>query len=448
MKLNKILIISLILITCLGFLTAVSAEDSSDVDIAGNEIEDVSENGDYLSSDDSLDELSSDCCEVGDTSDDSVHYVAPDPENPNQVQAPTVQPVIDAAKPGDTIILNGTFVHCHFMINKTLTILATPGSSVGVCPHHTHMMRYGEGPETHGVFYISPEAKGTVIADLSFTNDFYTIATDVYNPFGVFVDADDVCVKNLTFDWVGTKSSDSKFNPDDFRFDAVILNNTHNTTIKNFVIGNLHSFITSVNASNINTANISVVEPKKIEDSNITVNDLKISAGDSGNLEITLKDKNNVPISSRDINIIINGVFQVVKTDENGIARLPVKYSNAGTYYVAAAFAGDDDYRASFGNAKITVTKKAATLTVSKDTLKVKKSKTIKVTLKSSNTLISNKKVTFKVNGKTFSAKTNSKGVASIKVKVTKKGKLSYTAAFAGDNVYNAVVKTGKITVK
>ena len=115
---------------------------------------------------------------------------------------------------------------------------------------------------------------------------------------------------------------------------------------------------------------------------------------------------------------------------------------------MAAAFAGDDDYRASFGNAKITVTKKAATLTVSKDTLKVKKSKTIKVTLKSSNTLISNKKVTFKVNGKTFSAKTNSKGVASIKVKVTKKGKLSYTAAFAGDNVYNAVVKTGKITVK
>ena len=78
----------------------------------------------------------------------------------------------------------------------------------------------------------------------------------------------------------------------------------------------------------------------------------------------------------------------------------------------------------------------------------MKKAKTVKITLKSGNKVISGKKVSLKVNGKTFSAKTNSKGVASIEVKVTKKGTFKYTVKFAGDNVYNSASKTGKIIVK
>ena len=58
------------------------------------------------------------------------------------------------------------------------------------------------------------------------------------------------------------------------------------------------------------------------------------------------------------------------------------------------------------------------------------------------------KKITIKVNGKTFSAKTNSKGVASIKVKVTKKGKFTATAKFAGDNTYKGITKKARFTVK
>ena len=56
--------------------------------------------------------------------------------------------------------------------------------------------------------------------------------------------------------------------------------------------------------------------------------------------------------------------------------------------------------------------------------------------------------VSIKVNGKTFSAKTNSKGVATIKVKVSKKGKFTATAKFAGDNTYKAISKKAYFTVK
>ena len=442
MRFNKILILSLVFIISLSFITAVSAEDASDVNLTSDNIKDIVESDDSLSADNSDGIISSDCCEEDDISSEPI-IVRPDPNNPNQVQAPTVQPAINNAKAGDTIILDGTFVHCHFLINKTLTILATPGTSVGVCPHHTHQMQYKEGPSSHGVFYVSPDANGTVISGFSFTNDFYNVAMYQYNPFGVYVDADNVTIENLTFNWVGIKSDTSKWDPQDFLFDAIILNNTKNITIKNIGLNNINSFITAVNASGINTDKISTV----FAESKISVADLKVSAGSNGNLQVTLKDANNNPISGKDVNIIINGVSKTVKTDSNGIAALPVKYASAGTYYVTASFV-DDVYKASVASGKIIVSKNPTALKVAKTTLKVKKAKKIKVTLTSNGKAVAGKKITFKVNGKTFSAKTNSKGVASIKVKVTKKGKPTYTAKFAGDGAYVSATKTAKITVK
>ena len=78
----------------------------------------------------------------------------------------------------------------------------------------------------------------------------------------------------------------------------------------------------------------------------------------------------------------------------------------------------------------------------------VKKAKKVTITLKSNGKAVAGKKITIKVNGKTFSAKTNAKGVATIKVKVTKKGKFLATAKFAGDNTYKAITKKAYFTVK
>ena len=58
-------------------------------------------------------------------------------------------------------------------------------------------------------------------------------------------------------------------------------------------------------------------------------------------------------------------------------------------------------------------------------------------------------KVTLKVNGKTYSAKTNSKGKATFKItKLTKKGTYSASIVFAGNKNYNKVSKSVKIVVK
>ena len=126
----------------------------------------------------------------------------------------------------------------------------------------------------------------------------------------------------------------------------------------------------------------------------------------------------------------------------------PQKYSAAGTHSVVAYYAGDATTSSSIDTATIKVSKSATTLTAAKATLKVNKAKKVKVTLKSGSKLLANKKVTIKVNGKTFTAKTNAKGVATIAVKVAKKGSFTAVVNFAGDSAYNAKTVKVKYTVK
>lgn len=60
-----------------------------------------------------------------------------------------------------------------------------------------------------------------------------------------------------------------------------------------------------------------------------------------------------------------------------------------------------------------------------------------------------NVKVTLKVNGKTYKAKTNSRGMATFKItKLKKKGTFKATVKYAGNGYYNSVTKRVKISVK
>ncbi|WP_405310483.1 Ig-like domain-containing protein [Methanobrevibacter sp.] len=99
----------------------------------------------------------------------------------------------------------------------------------------------------------------------------------------------------------------------------------------------------------------------------------------------------------------------------------------------------------------ISVEKAVPVLTAKNKAFKAKtKTKKYTVTLKNSKKkAIKNVKVTLKVNGKTYSAKTNSKGQAIFKLtKLTKVGKLPATVKFAGNAYYKASQKSVKITVK
>ena len=164
---------------------------------------------------------------------------------------------------------------------------------------------------------------------------------------------------------------------------------------------------------------------------------------------ITLKDKKGNLLKNKPVKIGFNAVVYDRVTDKNGQAKLQINLRNAGTYTFAVSFLGDDDYNGSFVVAKIVVQKQKGSLTVPAKTYKASATKTLTATFKSaSGKVVSGKKITFTVNGKSYSATTNSKGVATVKVSLNKKGTYSFTAKFAGNSMYAAISKTAKLTIK
>ncbi len=189
---------------------------------------------------------------------------------------------------------------------------------------------------------------------------------------------------------------------------------------------------------------------KTLESTSIDANALTATAKVAKTLSVTLKDASGKTIANKIISYSINGVTKTAKTDANGIVKITVNQAKAGTYYYSLCFLGDDDYKSAFKSVKVTVNKQATKAVFKAKSFKVKaKTKKVSFTLKDAKgKAIKGKKITFTVNKKTYTAKTNAKGVATVKVKLTKKGKYTAVAKFAGDTTYKAVSKKAKITVK
>ena len=99
---------------------------------------------------------------------------------------------------------------------------------------------------------------------------------------------------------------------------------------------------------------------------------------------------------------------------------------------------------------KIVIQKAAVKLKAPAKTFKQNKNiKKYTVTLKNNNNkAIKNLKITLKINRKTYTAKTNTKGVATFKIKITKKGNYTAKIKFAGNKYYKAASKSAKINIK
>ena len=180
-----------------------------------------------------------------------------------------------------------------------------------------------------------------------------------------------------------------------------------------------------------------------------------ISNTDGTKITGILKDISGKAINGADLTYSINNGADVkVTTDENGVFIINGEFGKS----VAINFAATDKFAASATSFTLPaqaiktvtkiVSKKSVALKAPKAVFKVKNAKKVKITLKSGKKALAKKKVTINVNGKSFSAKTNSKGVATISVKLTKKGIYSYVASFSGDKTYNSGLKAGKIVVK
>ena len=164
-----------------------------------------------------------------------------------------------------------------------------------------------------------------------------------------------------------------------------------------------------------------------------------------------LLDSNGKPMANIPMQIGFNGVVYDEKngiiTDENGTAKLQINLGYKGTYTFAICYLGDENHNASFVVAKITVKEQTPTLTVPNKSYKATaKTKALTATFKTAKgTVVAGKKVSFTVNGKTYSAKTNVKGVATVNVSISKKGSYNFTAKFAGDSTYEEVTKTATL---
>ena len=181
-----------------------------------------------------------------------------------------------------------------------------------------------------------------------------------------------------------------------------------------------------------------------------TVN-TKINGKKAGkNYSITLKDSNGKVLAGKEVLISFNGKIYKCTTNDKGVATIKVALAKKGTYPVVVSFLGDEKYNGSFVVAKIKVNPQKVKLTVAKKKYKVKsKKKYLVATLKSSNKkAIKGKKLVFIVNKKKYTAKTNKKGVAKVKVKLSKKKTYKFKVKFLGDNTFKKISKKGKVKIK
>ena len=165
----------------------------------------------------------------------------------------------------------------------------------------------------------------------------------------------------------------------------------------------------------------------------------------------TLTDKNNNALKGYKMEVTLNGKVIPLTTDSKGQIKVSTNNLNSKTYHPVITFKGNENYQLSKITAKITVKKASTKLTATAKTFKSNvKSKKYQATLKyNKKKAVKKAKVSLKVNGKTYTGKTNSKGVVTFKItKLTKKGTFNAKVIFSGNTNFKKVSKSVKITVK
>ena len=181
-------------------------------------------------------------------------------------------------------------------------------------------------------------------------------------------------------------------------------------------------------------------------------------AGERGGyFNVQLFDENGKYLANKPVKIGFNGKVYNCTTDAKGWAKLQINLRNAGSYTFAVGFLGDDDYTGSMELYVIKVNKKPTAISASATSFTASAAtKKYTVTLSTSKCssidgktyLDSGKVIKLEIGGKTFTAKTDSKGKATFDISLTKKGTYTATVKFAGDKSYEASSKSVKITLK
>ena len=254
MKFKKYLLILSFLLVSLIFIGSVTASDdvdlmnlnSSDIELKSIDDSNLNEELELSQNDDSV------------LSEPQTIVVKEVDKNHNEMSSPTIQKAIDGAKAGDTIIIEGTsYVHCHFVVDKQLTIKSNVNTTMEVCPGSS------AGSGYKGIFYISPKASGTVIEGFALTSD---VSND--NDYAILVSgASDVVIQNC-------KVSNTGYS------DIIRIENVQNAVVQNVNFSNGENAIRIKNSQKVNVKNCVVENTKNginvIDSSQIKINDNNI----------------------------------------------------------------------------------------------------------------------------------------------------------------------------
>ena len=174
---------------------------------------------------------------------------------------------------------------------------------------------------------------------------------------------------------------------------------------------------------------------------NLKINVEDITFGENGLVIINLPSD----IDGSVVTVNVNGKVYPV-TVENGFAKLPLRELNAGDYTISAVFAGNDKYLPGVSNALLTVSKADPALNVLISDVGYDGVFNINVALTGVDAIGLNGNVIVTVNNKDYSVNiVNGKGTA-VGVKLAA-GTYDFTAAWAGNDNYNAVGDSGKFNV-
>ena len=168
-------------------------------------------------------------------------------------------------------------------------------------------------------------------------------------------------------------------------------------------------------------------------------------------LTVTVRDVYGEALNGVKVTVKLSNGLSKTFTVKNGQVKMLLNNLAPKTYTATVNVDEFGNYTASSVSAKVVVKKATPKLSAKAKAFKKSlKTKKYTITLKTNrNKVMKNTKVYLKLNGKTYAAKTNSKGKATFKItKLAKKGKFTATVTYKGNSYYNKVAKKVKITLK
>ncbi len=218
-------------------------------------------------------------------------------------------------------------------------------------------------------------------------------------------------------------------------------------SLENIAIGN-HTAEITFNSDNYKEA---VVETQfnviaRDDSTYLSAENLVMSYKDGSSWQVILTDSDSDAISDATIKIGILGKVYNIKTDEKGIAKLPINLAS-GTYDINATFEGSEDYAGSFANATITVNKAATSLLSENLVMSYRDGSSWDVTLVDDyGNVVSDVNVALGVNGRTYNVKSDANGVARLTINLAP-GNYDVNATFKGNSKYDTSFINATVTV-